>query len=44
MWPSKGGEKAIDAAHQLMAEERRGDRSVPALTLEQIAEQLTLGC
>lgn len=38
----KGGEKAIDAAHRLMAEERRGDRSLPGLSLEQIAEQLTL--
>ena len=38
----KGGEKAIDAAHKLLAEERRGDRAVPSLTLEQIAEQLTL--
>ncbi len=38
----KGGELAIDAAHRLLAEERRGDRSVPALTLAQIAEQLTL--
>jgi len=39
----KGGEQAIDAAHRLLAEERRGDRSVPSLTLAQIAEQLTLG-
>ncbi len=39
----KGGEQAIDAAHQLLAEERRGDLSVPSITLEQIAEQLTLG-
>ncbi len=39
----KGGEQAIDAAHRLLAEERRGDRGVPALTLAQIAEQLTLG-
>lgn len=38
----KGGEQAIDAAHRLLAEERRGDRNVPALTLVQIAEQLTL--
>lgn len=38
----KGGEQAIDAAYRLLAEERRGDRSVPALTLAQIAEQLTL--
>jgi alpha-D-ribose 1-methylphosphonate 5-triphosphate synthase subunit PhnI len=38
----KGGEKAIDAAHAWLAEARRGDRSVPALTLEQISEQLAL--
>ena len=38
----KGGEQAIDAAHRLLAEERRGDRTVPALTLAQITEQLTL--
>lgn len=39
----KGGEQAIDAAHRLLADERRGDRKLPSLTLEQIAEQLTLG-
>ena len=38
----KGGEQAIDAAHRLLAEERRGDPTVPALTLAQITEQLTL--
>ena len=38
----KGGEQAIDAAHRLLDEERRGDRSVPSLSLAQIAEQLTL--
>ena len=38
----KGGEQAIDAAHRLLAEERRGDPGVPSLTLAQIAEQLTL--
>lgn len=38
----KGGEKAIENAHKLLAEKRRGDKSVPALTLEQICEQLTL--
>ncbi len=36
----KGGEKAIDAAHAWLAEERRGDTSVPELTVAQIAEQL----
>ncbi|MFM1815297.1 MAG: hypothetical protein RLZ98_1992 [Pseudomonadota bacterium] len=39
----KGGEAAILAAHALLAEERRGDSSVPELTIEQIREQLTLG-
>jgi alpha-D-ribose 1-methylphosphonate 5-triphosphate synthase subunit PhnI len=38
----KGGEKAIDAAHRLLAEERRGDPSVPEISTEQISEQLTL--
>ncbi len=39
----KGGEAAIDNAHRLLADRRRGDRNVPALTLEQIAGQLALG-
>lgn len=38
----KGGETAIDNAHALLAEERRGDESVPELTLEQISQQLGL--
>src|SRR5271168_4480996 len=38
----KGGEKAISAAHRLLAEARRGDPSVPELTLTQIDEQLAL--
>lgn len=38
----KGGERAIDAAHEWLADERRGDRSVPALSLDQIIEQLSL--
>jgi alpha-D-ribose 1-methylphosphonate 5-triphosphate synthase subunit PhnI len=38
----KGGEKAIAAAHRLLARERRGDESVPELSLEQIREQLSL--
>ncbi|OXT02088.1 carbon-phosphorus lyase complex subunit PhnI [Notoacmeibacter marinus] len=38
----KGGETAIDNAHRLLAEKRRGDRRLPALTLGQIAEQLAL--
>ncbi len=38
----KGGEKAIAAAHRLLAERRRGDRAHPGITLKQIAEQLSL--
>lgn len=38
----KGGEAAIDNAHRLLADRRRGDRSVPALGLDQIAGQLAL--
>jgi alpha-D-ribose 1-methylphosphonate 5-triphosphate synthase subunit PhnI len=38
----KGGEKAIDAAHALLAEERRGKPDIAALTLKQIDEQLSL--
>ena len=38
----KGGEKAIDAAHAWLAEERRGDISVAELSVEQIRQQLAL--
>jgi len=38
----KGGERAIDNAHRLLARERRGDPSVPELSLDQIGQQLTL--
>ena len=38
----KGGEQAIENAHRLLAHERRGDRSVPELSLQQISEQLAL--
>ncbi|MEM7269067.1 MAG: carbon-phosphorus lyase complex subunit PhnI [Pseudomonadota bacterium] len=38
----KGGEKAIDAAHDWLAEERRGDLSVAELSIPQIREQLAL--
>jgi len=38
----KGGEKAIAEAHRLLARERRGDVSVPEISLEQIREQLSL--
>ncbi|MGO3930784.1 carbon-phosphorus lyase complex subunit PhnI [Rhodopseudomonas pseudopalustris] len=39
----KGGERAIDNAHKLLADRRRGDRTVPELSLSQISEQLALG-
>ena len=38
----KGGEKAILNAHQLLNEKRRGDISVPELTVKQIQNQLPL--
>src|SRR5215813_8993483 len=38
----KGGERAIENAHRLLAHERRGDRDVPELSLSQISEQLGL--
>lgn len=38
----KGGERAIENAHRLLAHERRGDTSVPELSLKQISEQLGL--
>ena len=38
----KGGERAIDNAHAWLAEERRGDASVPELSVAQIREQMTL--
>jgi alpha-D-ribose 1-methylphosphonate 5-triphosphate synthase subunit PhnI len=39
----KGGERAIENAHRLLAHERRGDRDVAEVTLAQISEQLSLG-
>src|SRR5215470_9603448 len=39
---AKGGERAIENAHRLLAHERRGDASVPELSLAQIEQQLTL--
>ncbi len=36
----KGGERAIDAAHRWMADERRGDPALPEITTAQIAAQL----
>ncbi|MEL0001999.1 MAG: hypothetical protein VW620_03230, partial [Rhodospirillales bacterium] len=31
---TKGGEAAIEATHELIAEERRGDTSVPELAID----------
>src|SRR5689334_6848256 len=39
----KGGERAIENAHRLLAHARRGDREVAEISLPQIAEQLSLG-
>jgi alpha-D-ribose 1-methylphosphonate 5-triphosphate synthase subunit PhnI len=38
----KGGERAIENAHALLADARRGDRAVPELSLAQIDNQLAL--
>src|SRR6201986_5312794 len=38
----KGGERAIENAHRLLAHERRGDKDVPEITQPQISEQLAL--
>lgn len=38
----KGGERAIENAHRLLAHRRRGDASVAELSLDQISEQLAL--
>jgi len=38
----KGGERAIDNAHEWLAEERRGDPDVAELSVAQIREQLKL--
>ncbi|MEM9797346.1 MAG: carbon-phosphorus lyase complex subunit PhnI [Pseudomonadota bacterium] len=39
---TKGGEAAIDAAHDWLAEERRGCRDVAEMSVAQIAEQMRL--
>uniref|UniRef100_UPI001178A0F3 carbon-phosphorus lyase complex subunit PhnI n=1 Tax=Candidatus Entotheonella palauensis TaxID=93172 RepID=UPI001178A0F3 len=36
----KGGERAIQNAHQLLATQRRGDPEVPELSIAQIMEQM----
>ena len=38
----KGGERAIDNAHRLLAHVRRGDPAVPEIGTDQISEQLAL--
>ena len=38
----KGGERAIENAHTLLAHARRGDPAVPEITAAQVGEQLTL--
>src|SRR5262245_49636063 len=38
----KGGEGAIENAHRLLDHKRRGDTSVPDLSVAQIREQMTL--
>ncbi len=38
----KGGEAAINNAHALLADRRRGDRSLPSITIDQVIQQLTL--
>lgn len=38
----KGGEAAITNAHRLLADRRRGDRNLPAITIDQIVAQLGL--
>ncbi|TVQ34203.1 MAG: carbon-phosphorus lyase complex subunit PhnI [Geminicoccaceae bacterium] len=40
----KGGEAAIENAHDWLAEARRGERSVPELEVAQIKEQLKIAC
>ena len=39
---TKGGERAIDAAHDWLAEARRGDPAIPELSVAQIREQMSL--
>jgi alpha-D-ribose 1-methylphosphonate 5-triphosphate synthase subunit PhnI len=39
----KGGEAAIANAHRLLESERRGDPAIPAVTVDQLRDQLALG-
>ena len=38
----KGGEKAIDNAHALLAQKRRGELSIPELSVSQIEQQMPM--
>lgn len=38
----KGGERAINNAHKLLAEQRRGDRNIAEIETDQIEQQLSL--
>ncbi|MGE8499403.1 MAG: carbon-phosphorus lyase complex subunit PhnI [Pseudomonas sp.] len=38
----KGGERAIDNAHLLLAKKRRGDTAIPELDVEQVRQQMPL--
>lgn len=38
----KGGEKAIESAHALLAKKRRGDTNIPEIAVSQIMEQMSL--
>lgn len=38
----KGGEKAIDNAHALLAQKRRGEPSIPELSVSQIEQQMPM--
>ena len=40
----KGGEAAILATHERVAEARRGDAAVPEISVAQIREQQALAC
>lgn len=39
----KGGEQAIANAHLLLADRRRGEQSLPVLTVAQVVQQLSIG-
>ncbi|HCK20135.1 MAG TPA: carbon-phosphorus lyase complex subunit PhnI, partial [Thalassospira sp.] len=38
----KGGERAINNAHKLLAEQRRGDKTIAEIETDQIEQQLSL--